>query len=253
MSHRPVTLWAGIPVLVLTLTAVAWTLVPSGAAAPGTAEITSTSFRPVGSGDLPTGAPALQAPHAPLTALERGYAIHLAQQAQPENTTSVLGNPGGEVLSAELPPMSERSAHRTAVVTLYDYTDNKLAQVQVNLTSARAVTTELAGVQLPPSAAETRVATQIAIASTTELNFMAQYRTMTGTPLLTPEQVHTVAGVWRAPHDAGSPSAVCGVNRCVQLLLGLPSGQYLNTQDFVVDLTTRSVLPLGLTETVHEH
>ncbi len=45
---------------------------------------------------------------------------------------------------------------------------------------------------------------------------------------------------------AGTTSG-CGQNRCVQLLVALPSGRYLSTDDFVVNLSRRTVtlLPAG--------
>lgn len=195
-------------------------------------------FRPAGDGSLPAERPALRAPDAPLSSDERGYAVRLALGALPTGARDVLGNPGGEVLAADLPLDTDRTG-RPVSVALYDYATDRLHQVVVDLaTDAVRAHTEAGGVQLPPSAAEAAVATQAAMTAVPPPAFVEEYRRLTGARLAAAEQLQVVAGVWRG--DAATTA--CGEHRCLQLLLGLPSGQFLATQDFAVDLSTGQVL-----------
>ena len=205
-----------------------------------------TEFRVAGDGSLPETAPRLRAPNEPLGSAERGYAIGLARDAMPTDAQDVLGEPGGEVLAADLPPLAERTAARLVSVAVYDYTADRLHQLLVDLTGRSVLSDQSAeGLQPPPTAAEATVALDLAMKADPAPVFTHEYSKSTGNPLLTPGQVHAVAGVWRpAGLSASSAQAtsVCGQHRCVQLLIALPTGQYLDTQDFAVDLSKRSVL-----------
>lgn len=222
---------------------------------------TSNELRPVGGrGALPERAPQLRATDAPLSVAERGYAIHLAQESMPAGATDVLGNPGGEVLVADLPPIEDRTTGRRATVAIYDYTTDRLHQALVDLAAGSVVRSrEVRGLQLPPSIAETTIAIQLALAAEPAPAFVAEYRRVIGAPLVAAEQVHTVAGVWRPVDEttkdaAGNgPTKTCGAHRCLQLLIALPSGQYLGTQDFAVDLSSRTVLPVTPVDQEHHH
>jgi hypothetical protein len=233
-------------------------LLPS-IAGPGSGDSSADAeFHPVGGdGSLPKHAPRLRSTDAPLSVAERGYAIHLAQQAMPAEARDVLGMPGGEVLGADLPPIEDRGTERRATVSIYDYTSDRLSQALVDLAAGSVLRSrEVRGLQLPPSIAETTIATQLALAADPAPAFLEEYRQATGAPLVAAEQVHAVAGVWRSIADDAAPvgpTKVCGRDRCLQLLLALPSGQYLGTQDFAVDLSSRTVLPVGPAQLEHHH
>jgi hypothetical protein len=206
-----------------------------------------TGFEVAGDGSLPTSAPQLRAPNESLSTAELGYALHLARASMPPDAQDVLGEPGGEVLTADLPALVERTSARLVAVAVYDYTSDRVHQLLVDLTHRKVLNDEsVQGLQLTPTAAETTIALNLAMKAEPELAFSREYRKSTGSPLLTPEQVHVVAGVWR-PVDpsAAQDTAVCGQHRCVQLLIAAPSGQYLGTQDFAVDLSTRSILRIS--------
>jgi hypothetical protein len=240
----------GLPALGVPLPSVAG----SGRADPSS----DTEFRPVGGdGSLPERAPKLRPTDAPLSVAERGFAIHMAQQAMPPGSEDVLGYPGGEVLAADLPPIEDRGTGRRAVVSLYDYSSDRLHQTLVDLAAGSVVRDrDVRGLQLPPTIAEATIATQLALAAEPAPAFLEQYRNLTGSPLVAAEQVQTVAGVWRPLNETAAPvgpTKVCGADRCLQLLLALPSGQYLNTLDFAVDLSSRVVLPVGPAELEHHH
>jgi len=203
-------------------------------------------FRVAGDGSIPTSAPRLRAPNEPLSSAERGYAIGLARDAMAADAQDVVGEPGGEVLTTELPPLAERSTARLVSVAVYDYTADQLHQLLVDLTAGSVQRDEtVEGLQLPPTAAETAISMDLAMKADPEPAFAREYERSTGNPLLTPAQVHAVAGVWRPAYPSATTelaTAVCGQHRCVQLLIALPTGQYLDTQDFAVDLSTHSVL-----------
>jgi hypothetical protein len=233
-------------------------LLPSIAGPGSTDSSADTEFHPVGGdGSLPEHAPQLRSTAAPLSVAERGYAIHLAQEAMPPGATDVLGNPDGEVLAADLPPIEDRGTGRRVTVSIYDYHDDRLHQALVDLAAGSVLRSrEVRGLQLPPTIAETAIATQLALAADPAPAFLEEYRRATGSPLVAAEQVHAVAGVWRNIADAAAPvgpTKVCGQDRCLQLLLALPSGQYLGTQDFAVDLSSRTVLPVGPAQLEHHH
>ncbi len=234
------------------------TLLPS-LAQPGPEQSTSSSgFHPVGAtGALPKHVPRLQSPDAPPSTAERGYAIYLAQQAMPTGSRDVLGNPGGEVLGADLPPLGDRSSRRRIAVSIYDYSTDRLNETLIDLTNKAVVRSrEVSGLQLPPTVAETSVATQLALAANPSPAFSNEYLSVTGAPLVAAEQVKTIAGVWSSTNHADETSGraqACGENRCLQLLFALPSGQYLSTFDFVVDLSSRTVISLAHKGSEHRH
>jgi hypothetical protein len=206
-------------------------------------------FKVAGDGSLPETAPRLRAPHEPLSSAELGYALHLARDAMPADSQDVLGESGGEVITADLPPLAERTSARLVTVAIYDYTSDRLHQLLVDLTHREVLNDQsVRGLQLPPTAAEATIALDLAMKADPEPAFVAEYRRTTGNPLLTSAQVHVVAGVWRPviPSAADEQAtAACGQHRCLQLLIAVPSGQYLGTQDFAVDLSTRSVLSVS--------
>lgn len=229
-------------------------LARSGVEAPSV----DVQFRPVDrSGELPDGPGELGEPDAPLSIDERGYAIRLAQDAMPDDARDVLGGSGGEVLAADLPPLDERRPGRRVLVSLYDYRTDHVHQVLIDLAGDSVLRNEtVPGLQLPPTTAEAAVATELAIAHDPAPAFMTEYLKVTRSLLLSADQVQPVAGIWRPTTTAAADStAGCGTRRCVQLLLALPSGHYLNTHDFAVDLSSRTVLPVSgfEQEQTHDH
>lgn len=247
-----------VGVVALGLPAMGVPLLPSLGERKSPDSSSGTEFHPVdGDGELPERRPQLQPRDAPLSVAERGYAIHLARQAMPRGSTDVLGMPGGEVLAADLPATEDRGDGRRATVSIYDYSSDHLHQALVDLGAGSVVRSrEVTGLQLPPTIAETTIATQVALAADPAPAFADEYRRITGSSLVAAEQVHAVASVWRIAADPTAPDGptkVCGRDRCVQLQLALPSGQYLDTQDFAVDLSSRTLLPVGPGEAEHHH
>lgn len=220
---------------------------------PGTEE--GAPFRTVGDGSLPEAAPPLRGPHEPLSSAERGYAFRLAREALPDTARDVRREPGGELISADLPALADRTAARLVVVTAYDYATDELHQLLLDLGAGEVVSDQHAsGLQLPPTEAETAIALELAITAEPAPTFVVEYRELNNAPLLTADQVSAVAGVWRPAAEAlAAPvTDVCGRHRCVQLLVALPTGEYLDTHDIVVDLSARAVLPAEQEDHRHE-
>jgi hypothetical protein len=211
---------------------------------------TGTEFATIGNGALPTARPSLREGRAPLSIQERGYAATLALRAAGDGRRDVLGNPGAEVLLVDLPLTAPATDARIVLVSLYDYASDRTLQATVNLTrdSVDQISTSDA-LQLPPSMSETAVALRDALDGDVRARFLAEYERLTGAPLIAPEQVVATGSVWRGttPQSMGDATDTppCGAHRCVQLLIALPSGRYLDTSDFVVDLSAHQTIALG--------
>lgn len=201
----------------------------------------------VGDGGLPTERPKLRAARAPLSPAETGYSARLAAASSeiPAGATDVRGAPGPQVLFIDLPRLAEsRPGHRLVTVMLYDYTSDRGYDVQVDLTAdavTRVTTDPL--LQPPPAVDEAAVALDIALASDQQLTFRHQFEEANGVPLLGASQVKNSAGIWTFD-GAGPHGQQCGEHRCVRLLVQDPSGTFFDTSDFVIDLTTKSVVTI---------
>lgn len=201
-----------------------------------------TDYAVVGDGSLPAKKPALGSPRDPLSPDEIGYALALATDPAhlPAKTTDVHGSPGVEVLGVELHADVD-ATDRVAVVTLYDYTSNRGIQQTVNLSKGTVATDADRRAQPPLSPSEADVAVQIAIDHRPLLDFAREYEQAQGIPLLSPDQVTPVVGTFLYDGST-SGGEQCGRNRCAQLMLRTPSGAYLSTWQFVVDLTAKRVV-----------
>ncbi|MBM7516685.1 hypothetical protein [Nocardioides nitrophenolicus] len=211
----------------------------------GTDPGTSTDFTVVGDGELPTDRPALGADRAPLSAEETGYAIHLAESdaSIPAGATDARGEAGPEFLYADLPDVGENLTGRKVVVALYDYTSDAAYDQLVDLETGKVVkSTTNAKAQPPTTANEADVAMEIAVASDLDLLFKSEFETNMGVPLIATDQVEYVAGAW-VYDKTTSGGKECGTDRCAQLMVSTASGVYLNTWDFVVNLSTKSIVP----------
>ncbi len=205
-----------------------------------------TDFHVAGDGSLPSERPELRASRAPLSTEETGYALQLASGA-PElaGATDVQGRPGPQPLYVDLPPLAESThGHRQAVVMVYDYTAGRAVQLLVDLRAGAVVSAESDPELRPPLARdEADAAMEIALGSSVRPAFRAQFESVQGIPVLSPAQVGYAAGVW-ADNATTAGAQACATHRCARLLVSLPSGDYLDTTDFVVDLTAGSVVLL---------
>ncbi|MGH1562151.1 hypothetical protein [Mumia sp. DW29H23] len=226
-------------------------------AVPGSAKDEPESraeFSVAGDGELPTSRPDTRDARDPLSTDEVGYAISVATRDPdlPAGAMDVRGEPGWEVLSVDVPDDEVDDGGRRAVVTLYDYAGDSTQVQIVDLSRGRVVKSHAATrLQRPPSVNETQAAVSIALAADPPLAFTADFEASEGVPLVSPEQITSVAGVWTHEsadhhgHDQGADNGQeCGQQRCVRLIVATPSGRYLGTTDFVVNLSHRSVVRL---------
>lgn len=236
---------AVVVVLLLAVAAILTSMTWGQQTASGADDGESATFQKVGDGSLPTSKPALGAVRDPLSAEETGYAIHVAttDASIPEDATDVNGESGPEFLYADLPEDLEATT-REAVVMLYDYSSDTSFQQRVDLASGEVVkTTSTQGLQPPTSTDEADAAMELAIASKPELPFLAEFEFAQGVPLIAPDQVTYVAGafVFDGTTKTGQE---CGAQRCAQLMVQTANGGYLGTWDFVVNLSTKSIVTI---------
>lgn len=206
----------------------------------------STAFTVAGDGSLPSKRPALGEAREPLSTDEVGYAIRIAaaDASVPAGATNVRGEAAPQVLYTDIPDADVDAGGRKALVVLYDYTGNRAYHQLVDL-KAGAVTRSksAAGLQPPTAADEADEAIAIALASSDQPRFVADFEKAEGVPLVSPEQITYKAGAWK--HDGTTVGGKqCGADRCAQLLVSTASGAYLNTMDFVVDLSTKKLVEL---------
>lgn len=230
-------------VLVIAVTAA---LIVSQSGVTGAEKEDSAEFTVAGDGELPTKRPSLGESRDPLSTEETGYAIQIASTdpTVPAGATNVRGETGPEFLYAELPDDVD-SAGRSALVVLYDYTDDKTYHQLVNLTSGKVPRSQsVARLQPPLSPDEAKEAITLAIDADPPLPFSRQFEDSEGVPLVSTEQVNHVAGAWTYDNIA-SRGKECGADRCAHLFVKTASGTYLGTQDFVVNLSTGRIVKLA--------
>jgi hypothetical protein len=206
---------------------------------------TTGEFTVVGDGELPTKKPTLGDGRAPLSSEETGYAIHLATTDAriPRDATNVRGEDDPEYLYAELPNDVDTTG-RKATVALYDYTDNKTYHQVVDLKAGKVIGSQAATkLQPPTSADEATAAISIALTATPPLSFVTEFEQIEGVPLIADQQITYRSSAW-VYDKTTSGGAECGVERCARLSVTTPTGVFLNTSDFVVNLSRGSVIKL---------
>jgi len=175
-------------------------------------------------------------------------AVAIARDALPATARDVHGKPGGELLSVDL------QGDGSAQVMLYDYATGLTHQVTVD--SGKASADQSAPRMQPPASSdETDAAFAIALRAPHPLRFTTTFAQQQGVPLVSADQAKVDAEAWRAGDtSAGGTStggagarhaaSICATHRCLQLVVATAAGEYLDTSDFVVDLTAGRVLRL---------
>jgi len=158
--------------------------------------------------------------------------VSIAQTALPASARDVHGKRSGELLSVDL------QGDGSALVMLYDYASGLTHQITVD--SGRVSDEESAPRMRPPASGdETAAAFGIALRAPHPLPFTATFAEQQGVPLVSADQVKVDAEPW-TPERGDTPSA-CTVDRCMQLRVATAAGEYLDTSDFVVDLSAGRV------------
>lgn len=173
-------------------------------------------------------------------------AVAAARGELPASARDVHGDPGGELLSVDL------RGDGSAQVMLYDYATDLTHQVTVD---SGEVTADQAApsMQPPASSDETAMAFAIAVRAAHALPFTATFAEQQGVPLVSADQVKVDAAAWRASDSAlvaaggaraRRAAAVCMTHRCMRLVIATAAGEYLDTSDFVIELSAGRVLRL---------
>lgn len=201
---------------------------------------------PVGSVDkLPSAKPGdFGEPRDPLSIDEIGYALALAEKSLPASSADVSGERGAELLSVDLASMDPTIETRPVEVTFYDYGNNEVVGVTVELYAGKVADVSSAdGLQPPPSPAETYEATKLLVHSADGRKMRTEYTAVTGAQISADNVIATGGSYYDT--DAVKTDNKCGEHRCVELQLQDPTGLYLSTTDYVVDLSAGKVIVIA--------
>lgn len=196
--------------------------------------------------DLSSKKPAsLGKPRDPLSIDEIGYAEALAAAALPGSARTVADQSGAELLSVDLASPDPDTTTRPVTVTYYDYAADQVLAVTVELYSGKVRGTDAArGLQPAPAPSETYAATALLIESPDGRKLGTEYTAMTGNAISADDLIVTGGSYYATA--ANKADDVCGQHRCVELQVQEPSGKYLSTADYVVDLSAKKVIVLAV-------
>ncbi|GAA2085867.1 hypothetical protein GCM10009801_47860 [Streptomyces albiaxialis] len=184
----------------------------------------------------------------PLTASEREKATKAALagdtslRATSEDVKGEEGPP--QHLSTDL--SDEGSGGRTAEVYFYDYKDDTAVHKTVDLATGKVTASEKSrNTQPPPSLTEARAAASLLVKDELGAGLRADYERARGEKLTRDTQL-AVRGLTYRPHDdPAGPLASCGQERCVRLFTRVKGGPWIDTKNFVINLSDRSVHRIG--------
>lgn len=140
----------------------------------------------------------------------------------------------------------ERHAQRLADVYSYDYEDNVLNQMIVNLDTESVVSvTRNSKVQLPLTENEVQKATEILMADQEQYKLiLKEFKQITGEEYTNPAQIEIKAfAFWgkTLPGISNADALKCGSHRCAQMLLYTPERVAFEASP-VIDLTTKKIV-----------
>ncbi|WP_351222209.1 Tat pathway signal sequence domain protein [Streptomyces sp. NPDC002133] len=156
----------------------------------------------------------------------------------PQHLTTDLAEPEPSDAGLAAPP-------RRAVVSYYDYRNDRLVTSTVNLTTGKVERSGAQqGVQPSPHREELREAVGLILASRLGSGLKADYKDATGSALTSSEPLTLSGFVYRKDREARIPEqlADCGVHRCVRVITKITNGPWIDTRDLAVDLSARTVV-----------
>ncbi|MER6694352.1 Tat pathway signal sequence domain protein [Streptomyces minutiscleroticus] len=253
-ARRRAALWslAGGTVLTAAATAVMITgtvpLAATGAAGrpPAGGEPTSTALSPVPTADGRTGPGPWR---DPLTTaeIERAQQLALAEDTDlrtaSENVERERGRPqylGTDL--AESPPSVGGVWERKVVVRFYDYRDDTLTHKTVDLLTQKVESSRtVRGVQPPPTREEAREAAALLLGDPLGDGLRQDFARATGGELTRVEQLQVTGWTYEPRGIQRGPLRACGAERCVQVSTRVPDGPRINADNYVINLSDRSV------------
>lgn len=154
-----------------------------------------------------------------------------------ENVRGKDGTP--QFLTAELGEGAEDGA-RSADVFFYDYRDDRFVKKTVDLGTGKVVRAESATrVQPAPSGQESREALKVLLASPLGDGVRQDFEAATGQPAGDGDRLAVQGLVYERSGTAG-PADCDGTHRCVRLFTRVKGGPWIDTRQFVVDLSART-------------
>lgn len=144
-----------------------------------------------------------------------------------------------QFLTADLGERADHGARR-AEVFFYDYREERAVKKTVDLGTGRVVRTQSAtGVQPPPSIQESREALRVLLASPLGDGLRQDFEAATGQPVGGGDRLAVQGLVYERRGTAG-PADCDGAHRCVRLFTQVKGGPWIDTRQFVVDLSART-------------
>ena len=249
-------LWGAGIAVAATAAMVAVTL-PRGASAHDHGSTKSAAASAGGSGQDGTGSTAVtendapQGPQSgigPLTKEEVDRAKSIALRSDTHSSyLTVEGTQGAEYLDTDVvdAPDATGGAPRRVEVLFYDYRHDQLVKQTVNLATATVERTDTAtGVQPPPSNDETRQAAALLIKNPLGQGLRTDFKAATkGQTLTSPDQLRLRGATFNtSEQSAPADLRKCGSNRCVRLFTQANNGPWIDTTDYVIDLSDHTVV-----------
>lgn len=183
----------------------------------------------------------------PLTKEEVDRARSIAlRHGTPRNSLTAERTQGAEYLDADLvdAPDATTAAPRRVEVLFYDYGHDQLVKQTVNLDSGTVEHTDTAtGVQPPPSNDETRQAAALLIKDPLGKGLRTDFTAATKGQTLTSTDQLRLRGMSFDTDEQSAPAGLekCGRHRCVRLFTQVKNGPWIDTTDYVVDLSDHTV------------
>ncbi|UUU23805.1 hypothetical protein [Streptomyces sp. DSM 40750] len=154
----------------------------------------------------------------------------------------VRGHDGDpQFLTADVPE-SAGADDRLVTLLFYDYRDDRTVKKTVDLTAGRVVRTESAtGVQPQPAGPEAREALRVPLNSPVGDGVRQDFRAATGGSLLDDRKPRVQRLTYDTPPSRSEELADrAGAHRCVRLFTRVAGGPWIDTRQFVIDLSDRT-------------
>lgn len=239
---------AAIALVFATQTAVQATSTPPGAVSTPIAADSTDENAPEKAESIEPPA-TLAAAYDQLSGSEVEYVRFLGAQT-PEFAAGidVFGGEGMQFLSTDVAdPNAYSDGQRRLLSLYYDYGSNETVSMIVNVTTGQIEeVVRASGSQPAPSEAETVVGWELLLESDVAAPLRSEFSALTGGSALVPESAEIELTAHSFITDAGTFGAdSCGIDRCVQLLAQVNGGPFLTTTAYVVNLSTKTVLPVS--------
>jgi hypothetical protein len=172
--------------------------------------------------------------------VDRARAIALTPQLR-SGARDVTGAAGPEYLSAAI---VAESTQRRAELYFYDYRGEKLIKQVVDLGTGTVVGSYAAtGMQAPAAAREVDTALDLVLASPLAGDLRTGFAAAAGRAFTGKQDVVVTAHTYQArPADTGAKQ--CGQSRCLQLMVQVKNGPFVELNDIIIDLSGRTVARL---------